>query len=156
MALGSPKCIQGEFRIFFKKVYFYFHISSLLAHFLQEFWTFYAKNETPKWPNLVYGKPWKTVILRIFQFLMALIILGCPKCIQGKFKTYLKNFEMCFIFSSLLGHFVKGFWIFEVSNHLKMAQYCVVWKILKKSKFWQNFSFWSLQWFWDAQNSLSV
>ena len=48
---------------------------------------------------------------------------------------YLKNFEMCFIFSSLLGHFVKGFWIFEVTNQLKVAQYCVVWKILKNRNF---------------------
>ena len=48
---------------------------------------------------------------------------------------YLKNFEMCFTFSTLLGHFVKGFGIFEVSNHLEMAQYCVVWKILKNRNF---------------------
>ena len=79
--------------------------------------------------------------LRKFKFLKTVIILRCPKCIQGKFKTYLKNFEMCFIFSSLLGHFVKEFWMFLSKNHPKMPQSGVVWKTLKKTKFWEKLIF---------------
>ncbi len=63
MVLGSSKCIQGDFRIFFKKVHFYFHILSLLAHFLQDRLELFMPRMSPKRLNLVYGKPWKIVIL---------------------------------------------------------------------------------------------
>ena len=95
VVLGWPKWILGEFRIFLKNFWFFFNFSPLLGHILQEFWNFRLKM-SPKWPNLVYGKPWKTQIFRKFCFREDVVILGCPKCILGKFRIFLKTFKNFF------------------------------------------------------------
>ena len=52
----------------------------------------------------MYGKPWKTQILRKFRFLMAVMLLGYPKYILGKFGIFLKKFSFFFTFSWTFGH----------------------------------------------------
>ena len=86
---------------------------------------------SPEWPNLVYGKPWKTQILRKFQFLKVVMVLGCPKCILEEFRIFLKNFYFFFQFSLLLGHFLQGFWIFwhKISPKWLNLVYGKSWKI---------------------------
>ena len=52
----------------------------------------------PKWPNLWCGKPWKSVILRKFWFLKAVMVLGCPKCILGSWEKFDKFLKMFYFF----------------------------------------------------------
>ena len=73
-----------------------------------------------KWPNLVYGKPWKTVILRIFQFLKAVIILGCPNLFRGSFKHIFEKFRNVFYFFITSWSFCKrvlNFWSLKPSQN---------------------------------------
>ena len=94
MVLGSSKCIQGDFRIFFKKVHFYFHILSLLAHFLQDRLELFTPRMSPKWLNLLYGKPWKTGILWKFQFLKTVIVLDIWK-ISKSVLFFITSWSFC-------------------------------------------------------------
>ena len=59
------------------------------------------------------------------------MVLGCPKCILGKFRIFLKKF---FIFSPLLDHFSQGFWDFFAKNEPKIAE-SGVWKTFESPNF---------------------
>ena len=52
---------------------------------------------TPKWLNLLYGKPTKTQILRNFYFLKVAMALVCQKCILEKFRESGKKFSIVFM-----------------------------------------------------------
>ena len=109
MVLGCTKCILEEFWIFLKMLKYRFIIvipmeffDYSLGIFYKDFRIFRPKMGT-KWPNLPYGTPWKTQILRKPQFLKVVMVLGCPKCILEEFRIYCWKLLIFPIFA-LLSH----------------------------------------------------
>ena len=86
---------------------------------------------SPKWLNLVCGELCKTQFFRKFRFLKAVMPLGYPKCILGKFRIFLKISEISLIFLPHLVHFLQGFWNFYEPKVVQSD----VWETLKNPNF---------------------
>ena len=142
MGLGCPKFFLGEFGTFLKNRKIFKFFSPWIEHFLKGFWNFLPQNGlkmAKSEPSLVYGKPWKTQILRKFHFLKAVMVLGCPKCILRKFRIFLKNSQFFSFFHHSLAILCKGFETFrpKMSSKWPNLVYEKPWKthILRKFRF---------------------
>ena len=95
-----------------------------------------------KWHSKVYEKPQETQNLSKLGFLKAVIVLGRPKWILEEFGTFLRNLEFFLIFSSLLDHFLQGFWILGQKMSAKWP-----FKVYEKPKKSPKFE---LTWFFEG------
>ena len=121
MVLGYPKYILGKFGIFLKNFYFFFNFFTTPWTFSARIWIFFDPKMSPKSTKLVYGKRWKTKFWENFGFWGVWWVWDAENVFWGSLEYILKHFEICFIFSPLLGHFLEGFWNFQAKTELKMV-----------------------------------
>ena len=107
VVLGCTEWILEEFKTSLK-IFIFFIFSSLLWHFVQEFRILRWKI-SPKWLNLLCVKTWNIQISNKFNFLKAVIVLGCPNTFLRGFEHFWETLRFFYIFSLLLGYSCKDF-----------------------------------------------
>ena len=136
VVLGCTEWILEEFKTSLKfSLFFVFIFSSLLWHFVQEFWILRWKI-SPKWLNLLCLKTWKIQISNKFNFLKAVIVLGCPNTFLRGFEHFWETLRFFIFFHYFLDIPAK---IFQTSRQTISHNYLIWWmENLEKSKRWEH------------------